>query len=255
MARSSISAAVRQVDARSSTSRSAGWHESPLACRHDISVRYINAIHRRRPRPAWRCRPPVGHRSGGSVRGRGQCRTAPEGLPLVCVSFRPGALEGVQTSPTGGRVEYLLARNAVVREYRKGRLSRLDVCDAHPELLRVARNLGRPSGEQCPICEESRPGRGDLRVRLAAAPGGPVRGHPGRAHPLLAPQGAGGLLRDRGLHGVLVEPPGPDVPGRRRGGGRGPEAAAAVGPACSRPGRPAPGQPGDRMDAGPPDSV
>jgi len=61
----------------------------------------------------------------------------------------------VQTSPTGGRVEYLLARNAVVREYRKGRLSRLDVCDAHPELLRAARNLGHPSGEPCPICEEA----------------------------------------------------------------------------------------------------
>ncbi len=59
------------------------------------------------------------------------------------------------TSPVGGRVEYLLARNAVVREYRKGRLSRLDVCDAHPELLRAARNLGRRSGEDCPICEES----------------------------------------------------------------------------------------------------
>ena len=61
----------------------------------------------------------------------------------------------MQTSPTGGQVEYLLARNAVIREFRKGRLSRLDVCDAHPELLRVARNLGRPTGEQCPICEES----------------------------------------------------------------------------------------------------
>ncbi len=71
------------------------------------------------------------------------------------MSFRPGALEGVATSPAGGRVEYLLARNAVVREYKKGRLSRLDVCDAHPELLRVASNLGRPSGEACPICEES----------------------------------------------------------------------------------------------------
>ena len=84
-------------------------------------------------------------------------RTVPDGprrITLVSVSFRPGALEGVQTSPTGGRVEYLLARNAVVREYRKGRLSRLDVCDAHPELLRAARNLGRPSGDGCPICEE-----------------------------------------------------------------------------------------------------
>jgi hypothetical protein len=76
------------------------------------------------------------------------------GITLTKVSFRPGALEGVQTSPTGGQVEYLLARNAVIREYKKGRLSRLDVCDAHPELLRAASNLGRPSGERCPICEE-----------------------------------------------------------------------------------------------------
>ena len=76
------------------------------------------------------------------------------GITLGGVSFRPGPLEGVQTSPTGGQVEYLLARNAIIREYRKGRMSRLDVCDAHPELLRGARNLGRPTGERCPICEE-----------------------------------------------------------------------------------------------------
>jgi len=58
--------------------------------------------------------------------------------------------------PHRGRVEYLLARNAVVREFRRGRLSRLDVCDAHPELLRAATNLGRPADEDCPICEEPR---------------------------------------------------------------------------------------------------
>ncbi len=77
------------------------------------------------------------------------------GITLGAVGFRPGPLDGVQTSPTGGQVEYLLARNAIIREYKKGRLSRLDVCDAHPELLRAARNLGRPTGERCPICEET----------------------------------------------------------------------------------------------------
>ena len=61
----------------------------------------------------------------------------------------------MQTSPTGGQVEYALARNAVVREYQRGRLSRLDVCDAHPELLRAARNLGDATGEPCPICEQA----------------------------------------------------------------------------------------------------
>ena len=43
----------------------------------------------------------------------------------------------------------------VVREFRRGRLSRPDVCDAHPELLRAARNVGQPTAEDCPICAEA----------------------------------------------------------------------------------------------------
>jgi hypothetical protein len=74
---------------------------------------------------------------------------------LSPMSFGPSALRGFQVSGTGGRVEYRLARNAVVREFRKGRLSRLEVCDAHPELLRAARNVGVPFAESCPICEET----------------------------------------------------------------------------------------------------
>jgi hypothetical protein len=70
------------------------------------------------------------------------------------VSYRPDTMRGVRTVASGGRVEYQLARNAVVREFRRGRLSRLDVCDAHPELLRAARNLGRAMGQPCPICED-----------------------------------------------------------------------------------------------------
>ena len=70
------------------------------------------------------------------------------------MSFGPTALRGFTTTGAGGRVEYRLARNAVVKEFRKGRLSRLDVCDAHPELLRAARNVGTPLHEQCPICGE-----------------------------------------------------------------------------------------------------
>jgi hypothetical protein len=33
---------------------------------------------------------------------------------------------------------------------------KIDVCDAHPELLRAARNVGRPTKELCPICDECR---------------------------------------------------------------------------------------------------
>ncbi|MHB8437720.1 MAG: DUF5318 family protein [Acidimicrobiales bacterium] len=72
------------------------------------------------------------------------------------MSFGPTALRGFTTTGTGGRVEYRLARNAVVKEFHKGRLSRLDVCDAHPELLRAARNVGAEVAEDCPICAECR---------------------------------------------------------------------------------------------------
>ncbi|HZU79832.1 MAG TPA: DUF5318 family protein [Acidimicrobiales bacterium] len=70
------------------------------------------------------------------------------------MSFGPTALRGFPVTGTGGRVEYRLARNAVVSEFKKGRLSRLDVCDAHPELMRAARNIGTPLEEDCPICAE-----------------------------------------------------------------------------------------------------
>ena len=55
-----------------------------------------------------------------------------------------------------GQIEYRLARDVAVREYQRGRLSRLDICDAQPELLRVAANLGRATEVDCPICEETK---------------------------------------------------------------------------------------------------
>ncbi|MGD0741965.1 MAG: DUF5318 family protein [Acidimicrobiales bacterium] len=60
-------------------------------------------------------------------------------------------------APTGlGQIEYRLARDSVVRDFRRGRLSRLEVCDAQRELLRVARNLGRATEVECPICDGAR---------------------------------------------------------------------------------------------------
>jgi hypothetical protein len=88
------------------------------------------------------------------------------GRPATClarggtlrgVSFRPDSLRGQPRGglDTGGQINYRLARNAVVSEFHKGRLSRLDICDAHPELLRAARNVGEATTEECPICEET----------------------------------------------------------------------------------------------------
>ncbi len=76
---------------------------------------------------------------------------------VSAVSFRPEAIRGggVTARERPGQVDYKLARNAVVSEYRKGRLSRIDVCDAHPELTRAAREIGKPTTEECPICEHA----------------------------------------------------------------------------------------------------
>lgn len=56
-------------------------------------------------------------------------------------------------------VDYRLARKALLRELRGGLRSKVDVCDAHPELLRAARFIGEETGEACPVCEKE-----DLRL-------------------------------------------------------------------------------------------
>jgi Family of unknown function (DUF5318) len=64
--------------------------------------------------------------------------------------FSPGALRG------GGRgiVDHRLARRHLINEFRRGRLRQDQVCDAHPELIRAARNVGTESRSTCPICQQ-----------------------------------------------------------------------------------------------------
>lgn len=54
-----------------------------------------------------------------------------------------------------GEIDYRLAKRQRISAFRKGRLARHDVCDAHPELVRAARNVGAPTEETCPICEDA----------------------------------------------------------------------------------------------------
>jgi hypothetical protein len=56
------------------------------------------------------------------------------------------------TSP--GHVDYRLARASILSDFRLGLLDREDVCDAHPELVRAARELGTEVPGACPICEQ-----------------------------------------------------------------------------------------------------
>jgi Family of unknown function (DUF5318) len=48
--------------------------------------------------------------------------------------------------------DYALARRAVLRDFRRGSLTRLDVCDAHPELMRAAQCIGIDMHDECPVC-------------------------------------------------------------------------------------------------------
>ncbi|MGQ0678968.1 MAG: DUF5318 family protein [Actinomycetota bacterium] len=51
-----------------------------------------------------------------------------------------------------GFVDYTLSKRALLEGFRRGSLDRLDICDAHPELMRVARNIGLQIGRPCPVC-------------------------------------------------------------------------------------------------------
>jgi hypothetical protein len=70
------------------------------------------------------------------------------------VSFGPSSFRGADRSSHPGQIDYRLIRQRTIDEFRRGRLSRLDVCDAQPELMRAARNVGRERAQPCPICDE-----------------------------------------------------------------------------------------------------
>lgn len=71
-----------------------------------------------------------------------------EQTPLTSGTFR-GASRGAV-------VDHRLARRSLISEFKKGRLRKDQVCDAHPELLRAARNVGEETKVLCPICEQDK---------------------------------------------------------------------------------------------------
>jgi hypothetical protein len=87
-------------------------------------------------------------------------------------------LDGHRPAPepiTLGVVDYTLAKRALLRDFRGGLLSRLEICDAHPELIRAAKYLGAVSHRPCPVCRAN-----DLR-RVAYVYGDGLRRDNGRA--------------------------------------------------------------------------
>ena len=68
-------------------------------------------------------------------------------------------------------VDFRLARNAVLGDFHAKRVTREEICDAHPELLRAAK-AGVVTNEECPVCEDA-----DLvHVTYAFGPRLPARG-------------------------------------------------------------------------------
>lgn len=62
-----------------------------------------------------------------------------------------GGSAGARATP--GEIDYRLARQRLLSELRKGRIARQEVCDAHPELVRAARNVGEATEQLCPVCQ------------------------------------------------------------------------------------------------------
>ena len=93
---------------------------------------------------------------------------------LVPMSLTPNMIKGAPArSEHSSQVDYRLARRALIRNFHNGRISRLEVCDAHPELIRAARNIGERTAEECPICEETNV----VLVSYAFGPGLGASGH------------------------------------------------------------------------------
>ena len=53
-------------------------------------------------------------------------------------------------------MDYALQRRVVLAGLYAGRTTTLDVCDAHPYLLRAARYHGEPTELSCPVCRKER---------------------------------------------------------------------------------------------------
>ncbi len=75
-------------------------------------------------------------------------------------------------------VDYTLAKRALLAQLRTGLLGRADICDAHPELLRAAKNVGEHSRRDCPVCVGAK-----LRL-LAYVYGDSLKENNGRVWPL-----------------------------------------------------------------------
>jgi Family of unknown function (DUF5318) len=87
------------------------------------------------------------------------------------MGFSPGAVPRPSAS-SPGEIDFRLARQATLGDYRSGRIGRQDICDAHPELRRAGRECGTPTGHVCPVCADAEL----MHVRYVFGPRLPAHG-------------------------------------------------------------------------------
>ena len=170
------------------------------------------------------------HAAERQVRRHGGARAAVRrgsGVEAVRSLPDPGTLRAVRR-----HTDYTLARRAVLRDLQRGAVARLDVCDAHPELLRAARHVGEPAPHRLPGVRGAPRALRLLRLRRRSS-----RQANGRC--IVAPERARAPrrrarrvrpLRRRGLPRLPVEPPHPPRAPRPRVTGRRCPAAAPATP-------------------------
>ena len=95
---------------------------------------------------------------GGGITARRRAVTI---VALMGVKRRHGWLSALALTDDhgvalGGIIDHRLSRRALINEYRRGRLRRDQVCDAHPDLMRAARNFGDETEVTCPICTDDK---------------------------------------------------------------------------------------------------
>ncbi|MGI9599203.1 MAG: DUF5318 family protein [Acidimicrobiales bacterium] len=89
------------------------------------------------------------------------------------MSFTPSSTTGgPAAAEQTGVVSYRLARQRMVDAFANGRRTTEEICDAQPELRRVAHAFGASLSEPCPICE----GDDLVTVSFAFGPGLPKAG-------------------------------------------------------------------------------
>lgn len=80
-----------------------------------------------------------------------------------------------------GRIDYRMQRHAALRELRDGVTAATALQDAHRELLRAGRHIGRVLDDPCPVCDD--PDNLRLVTYVFTGKAAKGRGEGGRAVP------------------------------------------------------------------------